>query len=556
MQRMTSFRRRSLQITLLVIVPIIICLVACGIYILNAILNTNVSQAFSARLTTIGQNAEVRLSAIESYMISFVVAGTDFNVLSFPVNHVKLFDSTQRILERYRNIMYTDAQLTGFLITSPINDYYRIIENKNVGYIAAKPLRAYLDEGMAQGTLDQSNWFLDEIDGTLYLLRVMSLGSAHQMCFVNAENFLNDLLRGANPNEILSFGSRDDQSPAYRLVWESGQRRIILRDEKSELFAPLVLNAPYDIDVLPLQWVFISITLLALLAFIPLGIVIFRKVLLYPMEQFDGTLERIRGGRMDARMDYRGNVVEYDEVSRSFNEMMNEIQELKIRQYEQALEVQRTELQYLHLQIRPHFYLNCLKIVYSLAECRDFSRIQRLILLLSDYLRGIWRNTYAITVQDEMHHVSTFIALNNMCNEQAVVYTEDVDLNASGILLPPLLVLTFVENAVKHGRTSGKQLHITVRMQRMDTPDGSYLNVSISDNGPGFTPEQLQSLNSPDGIHSDRQQQFGIYNIRERLQLVYQGRANLAFLSAGGASVEVFIPCEKETEALDDSSHP
>ena len=63
--------------------------------------------------------------------------------------------------------------------------------------------------------------------------------------------------------------------------------------------------------------------------------------------------------------------------------MMDEIKSLKLAAYEQRLESERAELQFLQIQIRPHFYLNCLKNLFSMLEAKRYENMRTLILTLS-----------------------------------------------------------------------------------------------------------------------------------------------------------------------------
>ena len=108
-------------------------------------------------------------------------------------------------------------------------------------------------------------------------------------------------------------------------------------------------------------------------------------------------------------------------------------------------------------------------------------------------------------------------------------------------MIPAISILSFVENSVKYGGKAGQTLEIGVYISKMRSEEGSYLNISISDNGPGFDEEMLASLNecqdpSKDGHH------VGIYNVMQRF-ILYYGKENVlfAFSNMNGACVDIFI---------------
>ena len=55
-----------------------------------------------------------------------------------------------------------------------------------------------------------------------------------------------------------------------------------------------------------------------------------------------------------------GNLLELEQIDGKFRTMIHQIRKLKITLYERELEKQKIEMDYLKMQIRPHFYLNCL----------------------------------------------------------------------------------------------------------------------------------------------------------------------------------------------------
>ncbi|WP_411655261.1 sensor histidine kinase [Anaeromassilibacillus sp. SJQ-1] len=134
-----------------------------------------------------------------------------------------------------------------------------------------------------------------------------------------------------------------------------------------------------------------------------------------PMEQLVQTMNAIKCGDLDAKMETDYRVVEFKQLSDTFNGMMEEIKSLKIAVYEKELELQKAQLQYLQIQIRPHFFLNCLKNLYALAQERRFEQIQQMILALSDYLRYLFSdNMTLVPLRDELQSVRRYLLLQQM----------------------------------------------------------------------------------------------------------------------------------------------
>ena len=70
------------------------------------------------------------------------------------------------------------------------------------------------------------------------------------------------------------------------------------------------------------------------------------------------------------------------------------------------------KLQYLQLQIRPHFYLNCLKNINSRAQMHEDEKIQTLVISLSDYFRYNFQDVKNfVTVREELEAVQSYVDL-------------------------------------------------------------------------------------------------------------------------------------------------
>lgn len=198
----------------------------------------------------------------------------------------------------------------------------------------------------------------------------------------------------------------------------------------------------------------------------------------------------------------------------------------------------------MQLQIRPHFFLNCLNLIYSLSEEQKYGDLQTLIIDLSTYLRSIFKDSSKLVpLREEIASVDSYIRIQRAGNPVPPRLWLMIDADAPQAEIPPLSILTFVENAVKHARPPADlPLAIRIQCSLLHSPAGDYLNASVCDNGGGFTQEQLREFNHPhDDLYTDRH--VGIANIRHRFRLLYGDRAALFFRNlTDGACAELVLP--------------
>ena len=127
------------------------------------------------------------------------------------------------------------------------------------------------------------------------------------------------------------------------------------------------------------------------------------------------TMQKVGNGNLSLRVNDNYDLLELQRFGQTFNEMLTKINDLKLEAYEKKLDLKQAQLQYLQLQIRPHFYLNCLKSLYGMAEKKQYGEIQESILALSEYFRYIFRNNIElVSLEEEIHSVSSYIKLQQL----------------------------------------------------------------------------------------------------------------------------------------------
>jgi sensor histidine kinase YesM len=178
-----------------------------------------------------------------------------------------------------------------------------------------------------------------------------------------------------------------------------------------------------------------------------------------------------------------------------------------------ALEKQRSEsrLRLLQAQIEPHFLFNTLSNIRRLCQ-NDAAGGRAMLGQLSRYLRAAlpkMRDGDA-TLGDEIELVSAYLGMQAIRmgeRLQVVIRVPPALLRAT---VPPMMLATLVENAIKHGiapLTEGGSIVVTASRR------GDSLLLSVADTGKGF------DAGSGSGV--------GLANIRARLAALYGGAASL-----------------------------
>lgn len=173
------------------------------------------------------------------------------------------------------------------------------------------------------------------------------------------------------------------------------------------------------------------------------------------------------------------------------------------------------ELRTLKAQLDPHFLLNSLNSLYSLALDGD-QRTPEIILKLSESVRYMLYECSSrfVPLSREVDHISNYVSLQKLrCGERV-----DIQFAVEGCIedqksIAPLLFLPIIENAFKHG-TSGKRHHSFVRIQIQVADSEIHCRSANSRGVPDRSPIYTEG-----GI--------GLKNLRKRLQLIYPGRHQL-----------------------------
>ncbi len=281
-----------------------------------------------------------------------------------------------------------------------------------------------------------------------------------------------------------------------------------------------------------------------LIAFLIALYVFYKKSLLYPLNQIIRATSGLRSSHA-CRFETT-SIEELDQISSALEDLVEQKIHLELSSLYQEHEKEHAMLQYYQLQTRSHFFINCLKSLYNMLENGKYDQMKLMIFSFSNHLRFIFHDTFSLVpLRAELDEITDYYSIISLDLETPVFIDRNIDESLLDCLVPPLLIQTFLENSYKHSRNSNKLLHFFIRIDSLMIEGRHQMRIMLRDNGRGYDPEILQSLNDkPDCSYTSFQ--VGIRNLKHRMQLIYHSDYEISFFnhSSGGACVLIYLPIQ------------
>jgi two-component system sensor histidine kinase AlgZ len=185
--------------------------------------------------------------------------------------------------------------------------------------------------------------------------------------------------------------------------------------------------------------------------------------------------------------------------------------EFEARKKEVENEKLTAELNFLKAQINPHFLFNTLNNLYYLAFTQSPNTTE-VIAKLSQMMRYMIydSNHSLVPLSKEIEYMQNYISLERLRLNNTIPVGFEVQGNADEVRIAPLIFITFLENAFRHGVSNNK-------------PDAWVnIRVSLKDKECIYTVENSKISPVPDAKSG-----IGLQNVKRRLELTYPGRYHL-----------------------------
>jgi sensor histidine kinase YesM len=217
----------------------------------------------------------------------------------------------------------------------------------------------------------------------------------------------------------------------------------------------------------------------------------------------------------------------------------------------------QVELRALQSQVNPHFLFNTLNMVAKTALIEGAEQTRELMETVADLLRYSLRDIdRPVTLGEEVGQVQRYMTIQGQRFRERTRFVLEPDETALDCPMPCLTLQPLVENALIHGigrREAGGTVRLAVQRQ------GARLLITVSDDGEGISAERLAALNQGAALQAEgaggHTTGLGIYNVRRRLELFYDGDAELIVTSTPGAGTTITLNLPAGSDGGNEHAH-
>jgi two-component system LytT family sensor kinase len=216
--------------------------------------------------------------------------------------------------------------------------------------------------------------------------------------------------------------------------------------------------------------------------------------------------------------------------------------ELKLEEQERLL--LRARLDALQSQINPHFLFNTLNSISSLVRVQP-EQARDLVVKLAHILRALLKKHDAfVMLREEIDFIDNYLDIEvARFGSDKLRVEKDLDAETLDVIVPSMMLQPIVENAIKHGlapKIEGGSITLRSRLQPKDR-----VRIEIEDNGVGMAVAENRLWERRhfvrDESHNGNAEGIGMYNVAERLRVLYGANAHMTVQSTPGMGTRISI---------------
>lgn len=236
------------------------------------------------------------------------------------------------------------------------------------------------------------------------------------------------------------------------------------------------------------------------------------------------------------------NIDSNDEVgklSRNFNRMVTDINQLIETVFKERILKQEAELKSLQMQINPHFLYNTLETINWTAREKGVREIGEMAKSLGDLMRGTISGKDFILLSQEEEALKNYLKIQKFRFEEKLNFIIDIPTEFHKYMIPKFIIQPLLENAIVHGiepKLDPGTVEVHVCGQ-----DGD-LMIWVIDDGVGVDRESIQRiLSEEEDVEIEGHTLIGINNVNRRIQIYYGKEYGLQIKNNQGKGTRVFL---------------
>lgn len=278
-----------------------------------------------------------------------------------------------------------------------------------------------------------------------------------------------------------------------------------------------------------------------------------------PIKQLAGDMSQFDGQDLSKRYQVESQD-ESGQLMKSFNSMMDMLEDLIEKQYKDKMRIQEGKLKeqnlsmlYLKNQVNPHFLYNTLDTIRIRARMNGDQDVSAMLMKLVEFFRlSVKVDSTVVSLEHEMELLETYFEL--MClRYPKLSWEQDIDPDLLDVEVPNFILQPLVENSILHGlRDKGYEGVVRITIHRLVGED--VIEIMIYDDGIGFTKEARKKVDNLLGeTESQVSNSIGIRNIQNRLKLFYPKGCGLFYTEekCGGVTAHIYIKEEITYEGME-----
>lgn len=560
----------------ILLLTVFTCLIALSLFIsiyTGQAMEQQAAKAHKNLLQVYLEKLDSNVTGINRFLSQLAGSNEGISTMVLTEEPIDYFLAKQEVMKQLRNTSFIYNTFNGIFVYSDnrMNQEFLCQLRNGESFRQQEDIRAIIKAGEYT-----SGWQVVSWEGRVYLLCTVQTGDTCCGAWLEPQSAIQSLtqLQLGESGAILMLDRSGKILSQTRSVPEeetlSGQNNGTIIRLQGRRFLQIGLGSqtlPVDMMALIPESVFagevqtkqlvIALVFTAVLILLPVLWYTMNRAVSEPVRNLTRAMDLFGQGRLEDVVAEDSRFTEFRAIASGFNQMTGKVRQLQKDVYQRILSEQKTRLQYLQMQIRPHFFLNALNVIYSFSLTGRNDLIERLTLCLSRYFRYMFQcESSFVPLGAELDHIDTYMEIHRLRDQGEFQYHMEIDEVLREAQIPPLTIQPFVENSVKYGypKVGGREIYLTAECRQIQGEQK--LCITIGDNGPGYPETVLNDWKHERTLDQDVTRKIGLVNVKQRLALTYGADAQVCIGNSpdGGAYSQLILPLHWQEEETTDEN--